>query len=231
MLRKQSFHCTVPTQFQKSRLKFTLPVQSPKWRSTFFLLTLLLWEMTQGGIQEGGEHSGGGQMSHFSLFQDSSSHALERGAHNTLYTFTGGHRDWHINAGTKYPVLCPDSSNHPGSILSQLHFPLKLEKGFLQSFLTGRSTARKGVSIPCVLVQLCTVKQPHVVWAAKSFLASAWDLTAPDKTFLAAGPALGSCYGLDQLRSFGGARNCTIKNPGKEQLVNAQTRSWPWHLN
>lgn len=78
----------------------TIPkVQTEIYPSTFLLLALLLWEMTQGGIQEAREHSG--QSSHFSLFQDFSSHALERGAHNTLCTFTGGPQDWHITAATK----------------------------------------------------------------------------------------------------------------------------------
>lgn len=67
-----------------------------------------------------------GQMSHFSLFQDFSSHALEKGAHNTLCTFTGGPQDWHIDAGAKYPVLCvcPDSSNQDLSRASST-LPLK----------------------------------------------------------------------------------------------------------
>lgn len=40
---------------------------SSKRRSTFFLLALLLWEMTPGGAQEGGEHSVGGSVVSFLL--------------------------------------------------------------------------------------------------------------------------------------------------------------------
>lgn len=110
---------------------------SPKWRSTFFLLALLLWEMTQGGIQEGGEHSGSGSDVSFllvpALFQPCS------GGRSTQHPqpFTEGSQDWHINAGTKYPVLCPDSSNQDPSPASST-----LEEGFLQYFLADRSTAQ-----------------------------------------------------------------------------------------
>lgn len=204
---------------------------SPKWRSTFFLLALLLWEMTQGRIQEGGEHLGAGSEVSFlllpGLFQPCSG---ERSTQHPLHIHWGS-SGLAYQCRNKMPCLV-SRLQQSGSILTQLHPSLKkLEKGFLQHFLADRSTARKGVSIPCVLVQLCTAEQPDVVWAAKTLLASAWDLTAPGKTCLAAGPALGSCYGLDQLRSFGGARNCSLKNLRKEQLVNAQTGSWPWHLN
>lgn len=108
---------------------------SPKWRSTFLLLALLLWEMTQGGIQEGGEHSGGGSDVSFllvpGLFQPCSG---ERSTQH-LYTFMGSPQDWHFNAGTKHPVLCPDFSNQDPSRASST-LPLKnCRKDFSNTFL------------------------------------------------------------------------------------------------
>lgn len=63
---------------------------SPKRRSTFFLLALLLWEMTQGGVQEGGEPSTGGSDVSFllvpGLFQPCSG---ERSTQHPLHVHWG----------------------------------------------------------------------------------------------------------------------------------------------
>lgn len=117
----------------------------------------------------------------------------------------------------------------------------------LARFLADRSTARKGVSIfVCRSKSDLRRRLIICVWVAKPLLAAAaaaaWGLLASGKTSSAAGPALGwdlwavgiwpgPAEGLrgSQDRSRDARENCTVKNLWKEQLVDAQTGSWPRH--
>lgn len=201
---------------------------------------------TGKGLRKVGSIQLVGQLSHFSLCQGLASHAVREENIATPRTFAGGPQDWHLEAAMEYPVLCrcPDSKQL-GSVPIQLH--PSFEK--LACFLADRSTARKGVSIfVCRSNSDLQRRLIICVWVAKPLLAAAaaaaaaWGLLASGKTSSAAGPALGwdlwavgiwpgPAEGLrgSQDRSRDARENCTVKNLWKEQLVDAQTGSWPRH--
>lgn len=161
-----------------------------------------------------------------------------------LCVFPGGPQDWHLDAGTKYPVLCgcSDSSSWNLSQSSSTHH-LKNSLAFLQiDQQQGREfplSLRGSNSDLWTRLIIC-------VWVAKPLLAAAaaaaWGPLPSGKTSSAAGPALGWDLQVvsmwlgpaedlqgSQDRSCDTGENGTVKNLRKEQLVDAQTGSWPRH--